>query len=86
MLTGVALTYTRPGGPMGSIEWASRENEQNGCITGAAAETPPAQLGYDERQTGLIEALRRMERITRHKAEPPRHLPRAELVAAGLVE
>lgn len=84
-LTGVALTYTRPGGPMGSIEWASRENEQNGCITGADAETPPAQLGYDEQQVRQIEALRWMERITRHKAEPPPHLPRAELVAAGLV-
>jgi len=84
-LTGVPLTYTRPGEPMGTIEWASRENEDNGCITGDNAATPPAQLGYDEQQAGLIEALRHMERITRHKAAPPPHLPRAELLAAGVV-
>jgi len=84
-LTGVALTYTRPGGPLGTIEWASRENERNGCITSEGAATPPIELGYDELQRRVIEALRGMERVTRHKAEPPPHLPRAELRAAGVV-
>jgi NAD+ synthetase len=85
-LTGVPLTYTRPGGAMGTIEWVSRENERTGCITGDAADASLAGLGYDEEQARLIEAVRHMERITRHKAEPPPSLPRAELVAAGCVE
>jgi NAD+ synthetase len=84
-LTGVALTYTRPGGPMGTIEWVSRENMKNGCITGEHAATPPAELGYDAQQGRLIQAMRRMERITRHKALPPPHLPRSELLEAGVV-
>jgi NAD+ synthetase len=84
-LTGVALTYTRPGSPMGTIEWASRENERNGCITGAGAAIDPAELGYTEEQARVIEAMRRMERVTRHKAELPPQLPREELLAAGVV-
>ena len=84
-LTGVALTYTRPGGPMGTIEWASRENEKNGCITGANSAAAPASLGYDEEQARIIEALRRMERVTRHKAELPPHLPREALLAVKVV-
>ena len=85
-LTGVALTYTRPGGELGTIEWASRQNERDGCITGDNAETPLGQLGYDEREQRILTAMRRMERATRHKAEPPPHLPRQELLAAGVVE
>jgi NAD+ synthase len=84
-LTGVTLTYTRPGQTMGTIEWASRENEKNGCVTGENASKPPAELGYAPEQCRLIEAIRSMERITRHKAEPPPHLPRAELLRAGVV-
>lgn len=85
-LTGVPLTYTRPGGPLGTIEWASRENEKNGCITGAVAELPPAELGYDPEQSRVIEAMRRMERATRHKAELPPSLPREQLLAEGVVD
>jgi len=85
-LTGVALTYTRPGGPLGTIEWGSRENLANGCITGDNADKPPAELGYDAQQAEVIEALRHLERITRHKAEPPPHLRRRALLAAGLVD
>jgi NAD+ synthetase len=85
-LTGVPLTYTRPGGPLGTIEWASRENQDNGCITGAAADIPPAELGYDAEQARIIEAVRRMERITRHKAQLPPELPRERLLAAGVVD
>ncbi|MFC1708077.1 NAD(+) synthase [Planctomycetota bacterium] len=85
-LTGVPLTYTRPGGPTGTIEWVSRENARNGCITGTAAQTPPADLGYGAQQARVIMAVRRMERITRHKAEPPPHLSRSALIAAGVVD
>jgi NAD+ synthase len=85
-ITGVALTYTRPGAPMGTIEWVSRENARNGCITGASADLPPAELGYDPQQSNLIEAVRRMERATRHKAAMPPYLPREELLRAGVVD
>lgn len=84
-ITGVALTYTRPGAAMGTIEWVSRENAKNGCVTGENADTPPEQLGYDAPESRLIQAVRRMERITRHKALPPPHLPREELLRAGVV-
>jgi len=85
-LTGVALTYTRPGGPMGTIEWASRQNERDGCITGNSAELPPAGLGYDGDQARVIAAIRKMERATRHKAQPPSQLARQELLAEGVVD
>lgn len=85
-LTGVPLTYTRPGGPLGTIEWASRENAKNGCVTGAAAALPPEELGYGEAQSRVILALRRMERATRHKAEPPPHVAREVLLEAGVVD
>jgi len=85
-LTGVPLTYTRPGGPMGTIEWASRENARTGCITGERAEVPPDQLGYDAGEQRVIQAVRRIERMTRHKAELPPQLSRRELLAANVVE
>jgi len=85
-LTGVRLTYTRPGGPLGSIEWASRENLASGCITGDSADRPPAALGYSEEQCRIIEILRRLERTSRHKALPPPQLPREELLEAGVVD
>jgi NAD+ synthetase len=82
-LTGVALTYTRPDGPMGTIEWASRENAKNGCIL---SDSNPALLGYDKQQSAVIEALRRLERPSRHKACPPPFLARENLIKAGVVE
>jgi len=84
-LTGVELTYTRPGGPLGTIEWVSRENEKNGIITGAKANTDPRLVGYDENEVRIIEAVRKMERITRHKAELPPHLSRKKLKSIGAV-
>lgn len=83
-LTGVALTYTRPGGPMGTIEWASRENEANGCIT--RSDSDPSIFGYSKDQAAVIMALRKLERVSRHKACPPPFLPREDLVKAGAVE
>jgi NAD+ synthetase len=83
-LTGVTLTYTRPGGPMGTIEWASRENERTGCITRNTLAA--SGLKYDESQSAVISAIRRLERASRHKALPPPHLAREELVRAGAVE
>jgi NAD+ synthetase len=85
-LTGAELTYTRPGEPMGTIEWVSRENEKNGIITGAKADTDPRLVGYLENERRIIEAVRKMERVTRHKAELPPHLPRKALKRAGAVE
>jgi NAD+ synthetase len=84
--TGVPLTYTRPGKPMGSIEWASRENEKNGIITGVKADVDPSIMGYDDKETKVILALRKMERITRHKAELPPSIPRSLLKSEGCVE
>jgi NH3-dependent NAD+ synthetase len=83
-LTGVALTYTRPGGPMGTIEWASRENAVNGCVT--SSEALPSCLGYANAQAVIILALRRLEKASRHKACMPPLIPREELVKAGAVE
>lgn len=83
-LTGVSLTYTRPGGPMGTIEWASRENAKNGCVTKSAG--MPGCIGYNETQSAIIVALRKLERASRHKACMPPHLEREKLVAAGAVE
>jgi NAD+ synthase len=85
-LAGVPLTYTRPGEPMGTIEWASRENERNGIITGAKAALDPGLAGYSKGGARIIEAVRKMERITRHKAEPPPHLRRRILKNIGAVD
>ena len=83
-LTGVALTYTRPGGPMGTIEWASRENEKNGCVTRNGS--LPSCLGYNQAQAAIIAAIRKLEKASRHKACMPPLVPREELVKAGAVE
>ena len=85
-LTGVELTYTRPGGPLGTIEWVSRENEKNGCITGAKANIDPQLIGYSDTECRIVEAVRKMERITRHKAHPPPYLQRTCLKSLGAVE
>lgn len=82
-LTGVELTYTRPGGPMGTIEWASRENAKNGCVL---SDAPPSAFGYDVQQGAVIMALRRLEKPSRHKACLPPFLAREKLIAAGAVE
>lgn len=83
-LTGVALTYTRPGGPMGTIEWASRENARNGCVTRSGSH--PGCMGYSDAQSAIILAMRRLEKPSRHKACMPPCLPRERLLEAGVVE
>ena len=85
-LTGVKLTYTRPGEKLGTIEWVSRENERNGCVNGQNETTSPAELGYNADESAIVEAVRRMEKMTRHKAVPPPCLERSELIAIGAVE
>lgn len=88
-LTGVPLTYTRPGDPegrIGTIEWVSRENQKNGIVNGAAADKDPRDLGYSDGDSEIIEAVRKIERTTRHKAETPPYLTREELLNAEVVE
>lgn len=89
-LLGANLTYTRPGGPLGTIEWASRENEKHGVINGECANNALNALatafGYDDEQIKVIDAVRRMEKMTRHKASPPPLLDRCILKKSGLVE
>jgi NAD+ synthetase len=74
-LTGTALTYTRPNGPLGTIEWVSRENEKNGCISGKNQNLTGKQLSetfsYSAEQIKVIETVRKMEKMTRHKSLPP---------------
>ena len=85
-IMGVPMTYTRPGGPMGTIEWASRENEKNGCITGKNDDIDDLSvLGYDEEQCKILEAVRHMEKVTRHKALTPPYLDRQTLINSGAI-
>ncbi len=88
-LTGVPLTYTRPNAPLGSIEWASRENQKNGIITGVNQQCNAQQLqekfSYNAEQIAIIEAIRKLEQASRHKAEPPPYLYRDNLEKEGLV-
>lgn len=85
-LMGVPITYTRPGGLMGTIEWVSRENYKNGIITGAYSTIDPRHLGYNDEQAELIFAMRKMEKASRHKSKLPPYVPRNILLENGLVE
>jgi len=91
-ITGVPLTYTRPGGPMGTIEWVTRENDKFGIINGLAEFESLAILeihkdyNYTPEECKIIEAVRKMEKMTRHKAEPPPCLVREYLVGEKVVE
>lgn len=89
-LAGVALTYTRPRKPLGTIEWVSRENAKFGVITGDLALEPLQTLSqryqYDNDQLEVINAVRRLERETRHKSEAPPYLAREQLEQSRLVQ
>lgn len=85
-ITGVAMTYTRPGFKMGTIEWVSRENRKNGIITGCYSTTDPKHLGYNDDQAALILAVRKMEKTSRHKATLPPYVSREKLIVLGCVE
>lgn len=84
-ITGVPLTYTRPGQEEGTIEWFSREDEIFGLISGLYRNANPESLGYTKEQCEVIGAIRKMEKATRHKAEPPPSIPREELKRKGLI-
>lgn len=89
-VTGVEFTYTRPNGKMGTIEWVDRENDKHGVVNGAMAhlgDKPLAALfGYTAEQIALVNAAKRMERATKHKAQTPPLIDRARLVSAKIVE
>jgi len=70
---------------MGTIEWCSREDEDFGLIRGLAEDTDPEEFGYTEEQCKVVRAMRKMEKATRHKAEPPPEIPRDYLKRKGLV-
>jgi len=83
-ITGVKLTYTRPGGPMGTIEWASRENSENDCIINQDLDLNV--FGYDEKQLKIINAMRKLEKSSRHKGCMPPYICREVLIEKGAVE
>lgn len=86
---GVPMTYTRPGGPMGSIEWVSRENEKHGVVEFTRTITDEVmrdEFGYSDEQIAVVNATRKIEKMTRHKAFPPPHLDRETLKLEGCVE
>jgi len=87
-LTGAALTYTRPSGPMGTLEWASRENKKNGCCSWMTipAEKMAELYGYTSEQIEVILAIRKLEQSSRHKVFLPPYLAREQLVYAGALE
>lgn len=84
-LTGVKLTYTRPDGPIGTIEWVTRCNDSHGVITGHNAERDDIVDNFTEEQWNIIQAVRKMEKATRHKASPPPSLSRDILIKNGAV-
>jgi NAD+ synthase len=84
-ITGVELTYSYPGKEMGTIEWVIRENDKNGIITGYACNECSGG-NYTAEQWRIIEAVRKMEKSTRHKAELPPSISREYLVDIGAVE
>ena len=84
-ITGVDLTYSYPGEDMGTIEWVIRENDKNGIITGRNRDYHIGS-NYTEEQWKIIEAVRKMERVTRHKVELPPSINRKYLIDIGVVE
>jgi len=86
-ITGVELTYGRPGKETGTIEWVIRENDKCGIITGYNSERREDIEGlYTPEQWKVIEAVRKMEKATRHKAQLPPILHREALLVGGAVE
>jgi hypothetical protein len=74
---------------MGTIEWVDRENDRLGVVDGQwsrlSRKDLSVVLGYDEEQCNLVDAARKMERQTRHKAQPPPFLSRITLVQQGIL-
>lgn len=88
-LTGVELTYGRPGEEMGTIEWVDRQDVAFGVVTGSAQFAAESDLvrvfGYTEEEARRVEAVREFERKTRHKSMMPPTINRASLVEAGIL-
>jgi NAD+ synthetase len=86
-ITGVDLTYGRPGEEMGTIEWIIREDDRCGIITGHNKHRrEDVDDEWTPEQWKIIEAVRKMEKVTRHKAELPPKINRGVLLSAGAVE
>ena len=90
VLTGVDLTYSYPGEEMGTIEWVIRENDEHGVVDGLFSwltrDELKLRLDYSDEQLDVIEAVRKIEKATRHKARMPPILNRKYLVGIGAVE
>jgi NAD+ synthetase len=86
-ITGVDLTYGRPNSPMGTIEWAIRENDKIGIITSEDehCDSVHKMATYTPSEWRVILAIRKMEKITRHKAELPPIITRKQLLSARVV-
>lgn len=89
-ITGVELTYSYPGEEMGTIEWVIRENDKFKIVDGVnsymSRETLAEEFSYTDEQLDIIEAVRKIEKATRHKAELPPTLSREYLVNIGVVK
>lgn len=89
--TGTKLTYggRGPDDPVGSIEMVDRLDADFGVVTGSLShltriellQIPPFEKCVDE-----ILAIRKMEKITRHKSVPPPMLSRKDLVRDDILE
>jgi NAD+ synthetase len=85
---GVPMTYTRPGKSMGTIEWIIRQNDGNGIINGYSSQSINGMTKnlFTKDQWKIVEAVRKMEIITRHKTMMPPKIPRKELKELELVD
>jgi NH3-dependent NAD+ synthetase len=90
-LTGVKLTYLRPGTgeatpENGSIEWVTRANDLDGVINGVGAIDPGMKYTQNRTAWEIIAAVKAFERKTRHKAQMPPKTDRREMEREGLVK
>lgn len=83
-LTGAELTYEGLDGGIGTIEWATRENDRFGIISKKEL-NPEDLVRYDQKEVKVIMAMRKMELATRHKAQLPQSLDRSELEYENIV-
>lgn len=93
---GVPLTYGRPDGPMGMLEWVSRENAKYGWLREPHVEDESEGVpsldelmsgyGYTEEQAKTIISVMDIEEKTRHKGQMPPSIPRWYLIYEDCVE
>ena len=74
----------------GNIAWGLKQNFDKEVVTGKNAELSASEMkekfSYTEEQIQLILFLRKIEKGTRHKIEPPPGLSRQILRNDGLVD